>query len=447
MPTWNVPMQLLFFVASKTSKNKITSGLVVLQSLGPVGRPGQWTLDFAPYGNGQLFMSPVEHNHCPKVAEAASQDQTFDLNYADPGTVVIDPTNNVPGCLLMIYEGTNRCIGLTTIGNGRNGFHSTIAVATSNDYGRTWPSYRYMLNADGNPTYPVPLQNPSEAPQQPMGASGNLVCIGNDCTAPPWPPSNNYGRYAVLEPQVTIGDAMMNSSTNGGLQGQMGDSEPAAFIDDAGPGPAQYLYELHNYAPGPAPLRDPPILPPYDLSSDLMVARAQLNGGTAPLQFSKWDGTSFVAGTGLGGAEQPVFPVGSPSHCEGTGQLRGMGSISYVDAARQYLLIFVCVAAHDPRGSGASWYYSVNTNLESQNQWSPPVEINGSWSTFIAHSNGCQEYDGWYPSFMSLGSKLGHLTSMGYVFYMKGCKTFRPLRFNRRSIAAASRRRFSMPKL
>jgi hypothetical protein len=102
--------------------------------------------------------------------------------------VVLDPTNRAnkgPGSLIMIYEGTNRCIGLNGGDNviAGNSFYSTTAIATSNDFGHSWPSYRYMLDPNGLPLNPLPSQNPSKGPEAPSGASGNSVCIGNDCTA------------------------------------------------------------------------------------------------------------------------------------------------------------------------------------------------------------------------------------------------------------------------
>src|SRR5439155_8780423 len=94
------------------------------------------------------------------------------------------------------------------------------------------------------------------------------VCIGNDCTAAPWPPDTNYGRYAVLHPQVTIADAMTSTVTKNGLSSSMGDAVPAAFVDDVRPGHEfdfddahrrnpLYLYEVHNYAVGPPGLDHP----------------------------------------------------------------------------------------------------------------------------------------------------------------------------------------------
>lgn len=441
----------LFFTASRTILNPISSGVVVLTGGNGPNKHGQWTVHFAPdYGhyfpnnavgqqNGQVFLSPVEHRNCPSVSNVKLQDQTFDLNYADPGTVALDPTNRAnkgPGNLIMIYEGTNRCIGLNGGDNvlAGNSFYSTIAVATSNDFGHTWPSYRYMLDSNGLSTYPLPSQNPSTGPEAPGGARGNSVCIGNDCTAAPWPPDSNYGRYAALHPQVTIADAMQSKVTEGGLLDSMGDAVPTAFVDNVRTGRdadfdeedggrAPYLYEVHNYTLGPLGLDHPQL--PNGQHSDLMIARARLNGGTAPLAFKKWYRGSFSE-PGLGGLESSIFSSGAFENCEASGQLKTMGSISYVEATRQYLLTFVCISPHgDPSthaaGPGAAWFFSTNDDLARQDQWSTPQEIIGSWSPFDPKSTNCNDYNGWYPSFMSLNHQPGHLTTSGYVFYMKGC--------------------------
>jgi hypothetical protein len=79
----------LFFVATRTILNPISSGVVVLTGGSGPNKSGQWTLDFASdYGHyfpnnpagqqtGQVFLSPVEHRNCPSVKFAVNQDQTF----------------------------------------------------------------------------------------------------------------------------------------------------------------------------------------------------------------------------------------------------------------------------------------------------------------------------------------------------------------------------------
>ena len=389
----------LFFVATRTSLNPDSSGMVVLSGGPGPDTSGQWTFDFAGgFGlyspgasHGQVLVSPVDHHQCPQVSDnnPAHQDQTFDLNYADPGSVLIDPTNpnnSGPGSILVIYEGTTRCIGMIGGNNvqANNSFYSSVAVATSNDLAHTWPSYRYNLNADGTPQNAVPTQSQNAGPQQPAGARGSSVCIGNDCTAPPWPPDANYGRYPVLRPQKSIGDVMANPATSTGLVNHLGDSEPSAFVDDASSTPAQYVYEVHNYAAGDAALNEPQL--PNNQGSDMMIAQGHLNGGTGPLTFMKWSGGQGFTEPGMGGLETPIFSSGLPSHCRGTGQLREQGSISYVEESKQYLLTFVCVASTDPltqaAGPGAAWFYSTSYDLTDPTQWSAPLEIDGSWTRF-----------------------------------------------------------------
>lgn len=411
----------LFFVATRTKIGAPSTGVVVLSGGAGPGATGQWTMDFAradgydsyPSGSGEIFVSPTSPS-CPAVPDGnpAHQDQTFDLTYAAPGSVFADPTSG-PGNLLMVYEGTNTCVGIVSAPTGN--FYSTIGIATSLDYGHTWPAYRAKT---GFSFVPLPGQNSSQGPSAPSGASGSAVCIGNDCTtaAPP-----NYGRYAVMSPSVSMATAM---ATGQPLPGSMGDSEMSAFVDDAGGrAAASYVYAVYNYRGGAGALADP--LAPR---SDLMIARAWLNGGAAPIVFEKWNGHAFAA-PGIGGYDSPVFPQGSFESCQAPDQLKFGASLSYVDLARQYLLIFVCNSPSDPAGGskgpgpkGAAWFYSTTPNLADPTQWTTPREIAGSWSA-IDSSGGCDDYKGYYPTFMSLGARPGHLSTTGYVFYLWGCQT------------------------
>jgi hypothetical protein len=141
------PQDYLFFAAP--------GGVIVLTGGKGPSEQGQWTLDYASdYGlwwpnnplwsrNGAVFRKPGAHLQCPRVTDATQQDPTFDLNYALPGSLVIDPTvkkNAEPGNLLMIYEGTNRCMG-TKGPHQTGGVYSTVGIATSDDEGHTWPAY------------------------------------------------------------------------------------------------------------------------------------------------------------------------------------------------------------------------------------------------------------------------------------------------------------------
>ena len=355
-------------------------------------------------------------------------------NYADPGSVVLDPTNPFDlgaGNLLMIYEGTNRCIGLTGGDNVQqnNSFYSTIGVATSFDFGHTWPAYHYDLNPYGFLNNPLPGQDSSVGPDDGLGASGNNVCIGNNCFLTQIFPNPAYGRYAALYPLITIEDVLESKITQKlqGLTEHMGDAVPAAFVDDVGwnfHSPV-YLYEIHNYAPGLADFTNPAL--PYNPTSDLMIARAQLNGGTAPLSFEKWYGGSFLQ-SGAGGLETPIFPSGPFASCEDPSQDRTMGSISYVAATQQYLLTFVCMSqngnpANEDGVAGAAWFFSTSYDLSNPNEWTTPQEIIGSWRPYDPKVQNCNSFNGWYPSFMSLGQRSGYLTTTGYVFYMQGCSS------------------------
>src|ERR1051326_4303562 len=121
-------------------------------------------------------------------ASAADQDQTFDMHYAAGGSVVIDPTAG-PGSLLMVYEGTNSCIGNPGgKSSGDNNSYISLGIATSLDYGRGWPTHRGPPSFDFVQPSGV---NASEAPNAPMGALGSAVCMGNNCAGPP---PAGYGR-------------------------------------------------------------------------------------------------------------------------------------------------------------------------------------------------------------------------------------------------------------
>src|SRR4249920_1070098 len=100
------PDDYVFFVATKSTLNGNgtpttgdTSGVIVLASSGPEGPSNTWTLDFAAdYGFystafGQVFLAPMNRLSCPDVLSVDDQDVTADLNYANAGSVVFDPTN------------------------------------------------------------------------------------------------------------------------------------------------------------------------------------------------------------------------------------------------------------------------------------------------------------------------------------------------------------------
>jgi uncharacterized protein (TIGR03437 family) len=190
------------------------------------------------------------------------------------------------------------------------------------------------------------------------------------------------------------------------LTAKYGEQEISGFVDDVAGNSAPYVYA--NWA-------------------NARMARAQLNGGTAPLNFQKWDGHAFAA-PGLGGPEVSVLPAGSFQNCGAAVQNQYGTSISYVDDTQQYLLTFICVSPSDPALGpsgggrlGAAWFWSSSYTLSDETQWSTPQEIAGSWSEFDS-SGGCPDYKGFYPSFMSPGKSAGHLSLAGYVFYLWGCQ-------------------------
>jgi hypothetical protein len=186
-------------------------------------------------------------------------------------------------------------------------------------------------------------------------------------------------------------------------------------------------------------------------NSTITIAQARLSGDL-PLSFGKWGNGGFSRpGTGIGGEESSIFPVSSTkaahASCQDPSQNQFMGSISYVYETHQYLLIFLCTSGSDPANPahpapqpdsnttfqqrGAAWFYStLDANLydlSRQDQWSTPAEISGSWHWFDSNGNDSNGrnpyciYDGWYPSFMSLGSPSGRLSTTGYAFSMDGC--------------------------
>ncbi len=401
---------------------------------------GQWQLDIdraygaygSQYGNGPVFASAMQQGYCP----TAGGDATFDLNYAAPGGVVKDPIG-ASGSLLMVYEGTNACAGSIN-GQASRAFYATIAIATSGDFGHTWPSYRYLLDSNGNLQFPLPLKNPCSTvscqpptpylcmryfggppppqpqplqrtnqghtcygPNAPGGAFGDSVCVLNHCHVRP---PSTYGRYPILSPTPSLASVIRTR-----LNAPLGYSAPSAFLDDVGGNASPSLYVVSADR------------------GDLVVARAQLNGGRAPLKFSNGYGGSFST-PGIGGPASPISyraGQGTRASCQAQHQHRIDGSISYVGLAHAYLLTFVCLSPKgDPADTsshtaGAAWFFAVADSLGRQDQWSAPQEIQGSFAPTNTANPSC--YEGWYPTFMSLNDEPGHLEATGYVFYTRGC--------------------------
>ena len=399
----------LFFLATGENGHGNIGVSVLSGGSGP-DENGQWTLRFPKAdgyglyadGFGQVFNPSTKGSICPATSDglATDQDQTFDMHYASAGSIVKDPTA-APGSTLMVYEGTNACIG-NPGGNifGDNDDYISLGIATSIDYGRSWPTYR------GTPTFdfvPLPAVNQTQAPNAPMGAWGQDVCFGN-CTTNNAIPPTSYGRYAVVTPTTSL-DSLMKKGV--ALTNKFGEQEISGFVDDASSDSTRYLYVNWGSA---------------------KVARAQLNGGSTRLSFKKWNGQAFGS-SGIGGEETSVLPAGAFTNCEAPAQNQFGSSISYVEQTHQYLLTFVCISTGDPQfgpnqsgaNRGGAWFWSTSNDLSDQTQWTPPTEIPGSWSEFD-NSGDCADYKGYYPTFMSPEKSAGHLSLNGYVFYLWGCQ-------------------------
>jgi len=413
----------LFFLATGEGGHAHIGVSVLSGGSGP-DQNGQWTLRFPRAdgygfygvdGFGPVFNPATKGSICPATPNnlATEQDQTFDMHYAASGSIVKDLTAP-PGSTLMVYEGTNACIG-NKGGDifGDNDDYISLGIATSLDYGKTWPTYR------GNSTFdyvPLPNVNQSQAPHKPMGAWGADVCMGN-CpgSSPILTPPDSYGRYTVVTPTTSL-DTLMKAGA--ALTSKYGEQEISGFVDDAAPGSRRYLYA--NFG-------------------NVRVARAALDGGSTRLTFKKWDGQGFNS-PGIGGEEASVLPSGTFENCEAPSQNQFGSSISYVEQTQQYLLTLVCISTGDPQlGSnqpgakrGGAWFWSSSYDLSDQTQWSLPQEIEGSWSEFddapaaspspTASPSPCGDYKGYYPTFMSLGKGAGHLSLDGHVFYLWGCQ-------------------------
>jgi hypothetical protein len=172
--------EYLFFLATPEGGHGGIGVAVLSGGSGPDSK-GQWTLDFPRadgYGSyaggfGQVFNHPTRAANCPTVPDGnpAHQDQTFDMLYAAGGSVVKDPSGP-PGSVLMIYEGTNACIGNAggPVFNNEDDYIS-LAIATSLDYGKSWPTYR------GSSTFNFvrfPVRTQHKHPMRPWARSARV---------------------------------------------------------------------------------------------------------------------------------------------------------------------------------------------------------------------------------------------------------------------------------
>jgi hypothetical protein len=456
--SWNT--DYLFFVASNArgvvqAQPGADIGVLVLSgagpqtgsNVGPMLTPGtawdsnfQWTMDFASadgYGRycnssgtncipGTVLLPPILQGNCPQPAtppfssvnSPLPTDTTFDLSYAAAGSIVHDPTG-APGSMLMLYEGANGCTP-TAVATGNASV--TMGLATSDDYGRNWPTYRgapYCTGAagpfcDAFEFYNLPYNNPYQGPRQGTGAFGAGLCKGDDCAVTP---PDSYGRYQILP---------------------AGAGEPSAFVDygNSHSSTPPYVYLAVRLIAG-----------------GIGVARAQLGTPGQTPQFEAFNGWDPATG-------QPIWvavgnsanlqmasilpdvvnvPPGTASAaCQGNGQAASQPQISYYPPTGEYVLLFVCTSASgDPAGTssadlgsdygkvGSAWFWTTSTDLESQ-KWNPPQQIYGTWANWYLGVNkdgsadNCHIYNGWYPTFMSLGQAPGVLSQNGYVFSMDG---------------------------
>lgn len=238
-------------------------------------------------------------------------------------------------------------------------YYATVGFARSSDFGRTWPA-------------PVDAE---------FGGPDRHPALKSD----------------TPEPTINTTHAL-------------GDAIPSAFVD------RNYVYVVYSHAAGTA-------------SDGLVrVARAKVDGddhgadwdhgdGVGLLEFYKWNGSAFDQ-PGIGGLDMGPVPG---SGCPGR---QSMAEISYNDDLGLYFMIFVC-NSFSVDGYG-SWFYSTATSLDLQD-WTPPEMIGGSRKQIVGpcnlKDNTGNEFDGFYPSFMSPGAEQGHTRLTGKVFFLRGCDT------------------------
>jgi uncharacterized protein (TIGR03437 family) len=152
-PTTGAPY--LVFAASNVSGGNW--GAVILQTT------DFKNFDFVTGYNHEVLTAPLQFGEC-QTAWA----NTFDENYAAPGSVVQDPTLP-PGNLIMIYEAENHCPG----GVNQQAFFATVGFARSSDNGKTWPAP--VAGLLGGPTRHPVVQSPDPQPSGPHGYLGDAI--------------------------------------------------------------------------------------------------------------------------------------------------------------------------------------------------------------------------------------------------------------------------------
>jgi hypothetical protein len=204
-------------------------------------------------------------------------------------------------------------------------------------------------------------------------------------------------RYPVLQSSTPEPTSPENPQVN------LGNAIPTAYVN------GDDLYIAYEYITSPT----------TPAANMMRVARANLitdnvvSGGTSTLQFHKWYNGSFSQ-PGIAGLDTSPLPSGG---CPGS---QRQGSISRDDDLGLYVMVFICVYTN-PAGQ-AGWYYSTATSLAQEN-WTTPQLISGSLGPFSSCNDGnSSQFDGFYPSMMSLNAPQGHIHNTGSIYFLNGCE-------------------------
>ena len=120
------------------------------------------------------------------------------FNYASPGSVVKDPTapagkppHDLRGDqLLHGNDWWDESAGTSHLFDRRYDLYVTTAALGP---------HIAVLRPTASSTFRI--QNPTQGPNAPSGATGAAVCAGDDCTTTP---AGSYGRYPVLSTPTTL---------------------------------------------------------------------------------------------------------------------------------------------------------------------------------------------------------------------------------------------------